>query len=435
MSISSSLNAGVMGLTVNAARLATISNNVANASTYGYKRAEADFSSLVLQQRRNAYAAGGVRVDTTKLVSERGALISTGSSTDLSIGGPGLIPVTDVSGTQQTSDTRDLLFAPTGAFSADQDGFLRTPGGLFLLGWEMESGSLGGVSRRSGSSLTPVNVNISQYSAEPTTEISLGVNLPAVDTEAGASGASYDLPVDYYDNLGKVQTLRATFTPTPAAAGAVATNQWTVDFVDEGAIPTAAVGQLTVTFNDTPLSGGSIASVSASGGASYDATTGKVAITLSNGAASLDIGKPGGSTGLTQLSASFSPYNIARNGSPIGDLQAIEVDRRGIMEAIYDTGFRRPIYQVPVAMVPNLNGLTPADNQAFRISQDSGDFYLWDAGDGPVGEVVGYSLMESTTDIGTEMTDLIKTQRAYASNAKIIQTVDQILQETTNIIR
>ena len=58
MTISSSLNAGVAGLNANASRLATISDNIANSSTYGYKRAVADFHSLVLSQGSGSYAAG-----------------------------------------------------------------------------------------------------------------------------------------------------------------------------------------------------------------------------------------------------------------------------------------------------------------------------------------------------------------------------------------
>ena len=58
-----------------------------------------------------------------------------------------------------------------------------------------------------------------------------------------------------------------------------------------------------------------------------------------------------------------------------------------------------------------------------------------DAGTGPVGVTLGFALEESTTDIASELTDLIQTQRAYSSNAKIIQTVDEVLQETTNLIR
>ncbi len=48
---------------------------------------------------------------------------------------------------------------------------------------------------------------------------------------------------------------------------------------------------------------------------------------------------------------------------------------------------------------------------------------------------VGFALEQSTTDIARELTNLIETQRAYSSNAKIIQTVDEMLQETTNIKR
>ena len=59
----------------------------------------------------------------------------------------------------------------------------------------------------------------------------------------------------------------------------------------------------------------------------------------------------------------------------------------------------------------------------------------WDAGDGPTGAIVGYAREGSTTDVAAELTDLIQTQRAYSSNAKVIQTVDEMLQETTNIKR
>ena len=75
------------------------------------------------------------------------------------------------------------------------------------------------------------------------------------------------------------------------------------------------------------------------------------------------------------------------------------------------------------------------DNQSFRVTRDSGSLYLWDPGSGPAGDVVGYTLMESNTDIATELTNLIETQRAYSSNAKIVQPVDEMLQETTNLKR
>ena len=52
-----------------------------------------------------------------------------------------------------------------------------------------------------------------------------------------------------------------------------------------------------------------------------------------------------------------------------------------------------------------------------------------------IGGVEGFAREQSTTDIANELTQLIQTQRAYSSNAKIIQTVDEMLQETTNLKR
>ena len=434
MSMSSSLNAGVMGLNVNSARLAAISNNVSNAQTYGYKRTEANFASMVLQQRQNAYAAGGVRVDTQVKVSERGSLISTGRSTDIAVAGRGLLPVTTPGGVDQAAEQRGLMLTPTGNFAPDAQGYLRTSGGLHLLGWPVDAaGETGAVSRRSGASLVPVNIDVAQFSAQPTTRIDLGVNLPAAATEAGADGDPYTLPLEVYDNLGKLQQVTAVFTPSVPGTGA--SNEWTVTLTDEAQDPPASVGTLTVTFDDTPEAGGTIGTVAAAGGAAYDPATGTARVQLASGPVDVVIGRPGDNSGLTQLSASFSPYSVSKNGAPVGDLALVEIDNFGTLYAVYDTGFRRPLYKVPVADVPNLDGLAAADNQAYTVSQESGDLYLWDAGTGPVGETAGYALMESATDIGTEMTDLIRTQRAYTSNAKIIQTVDEMLQETTNIIR
>lgn len=87
MTISSSLNAGVTGLNVNASKLATIADNIANSGTYGYKRADADFSSVSLTQSKGKYTAGGVNVKTFRDVAAQGALLTTSNPMDIAIGG------------------------------------------------------------------------------------------------------------------------------------------------------------------------------------------------------------------------------------------------------------------------------------------------------------------------------------------------------------
>ncbi|MEQ3651427.1 flagellar hook-basal body complex protein [Hyphomonas sp.] len=434
MSISSSLNAGVMGLNSNSSRLSAISDNIANSSTYGYKRSQVDFSSMVLQQQSSAYAAGGVRVSAFKDISATGSLISTGNATDLAVSGRGLVPVTDNTGVNSLSSERNLMLLPTGSFYADESGNLRTQSGLFLLGWPANSdGEIGNVSRNSGSNLEPVNIAASQYTASPTSRIELGINLPADATTAGGTGESYTLPIEYFDNLGRAQTLSIEFTPTVPAAGS--SNAWSVKIFDSAGDPAVSIGDLDITFADSAANGGRIDTLTASGGAVYDSSTGSITLNLPHGPVDVFMGRPSDSAGITQLSANFSPTSVSKDGAPIGDLQSVEIDENGYLQAIYNTGFRRTLYQIPVGDVPNMNGLKALDGQAFRVSAESGNLYLWDAGTGPVGSIEGYALMESTTDIAAELTDLIETQRAYSSSAKIVQTVDEMLQETTNLKR
>ena len=90
---------------------------------------------------------------------------------------------------------------------------------------------------------------------------------------------------------------------------------------------------------------------------------------------------------------------------------------------------------MPLVDLPNPNGMVALDRQTYRPSIDSGSFFLWDAGDGPTGDLVSFARQESATDVARELTDMIQTQRAYSSNARVVQTVDEMLQETTNIIR
>lgn len=434
MTISSSLNAGVAGLNVNATRLATISDNIANSSTNGYKRTDVDFSSMVLNQRSSIYAAGGVRATTFKDISAPGSLISTGSALDIAVNGQGMIPVTDVFGLNQDSSSRKFMMVPTGSFSADEDGFLRTVSGLHMLGWPAdESGNIGSVSRDSTSDLVPVNVGVSQFTASPTRSINLGLNLPASSTLPTGTGEPFTLPIEYFDTLGRSHT--ATFTFTPNVTAGSASNIWSVSVTDSGGDPNATIASFDVEFSDAAGSGGSLLSLTPGAGTTYDAATGQVTFDVITGPINAFVGSPGDSKGLTQLEAPFSPYDVTKDGAPIGNLQTVEIDAKGYVQAVYDTGFRRTLYQIPVSEVPNPNGMKAQNNQAYSVSPQSGDVYFWDAGSGPAGSYSGYALMESNTDIAAELTSLIETQRAYSSNAKIIQTVDEMLQETTNLKR
>lgn len=435
MSISSSLNAGVAGLAANATRLATISDNIANSSTYGYKRATADFESMVINQARGAgaYSAGGVRASTTRLIEERGALVGTSNALDLAVSGRGMLPVIPSVSIDNQMGQQPLMMTTTGAFRTDANGTLVTESGLVLLGWPANAdGTIPIMPRDTVAGLEPVVVNANQTAGDPTTVMNLGVNLPAVDTEAGAAGDALPLSVEYFGNLGTSETLGITFTPTVPATGS--SNEWTMVITDS-AQNDAVIGEYTLTFDDSRGNGGTLASVSVVSGGIYDPVTGTLDLTVAGGPLSMTIGRIGDTNGLTQLSDSFAPTAITKDGSPVGNLTAVEVDENGYLKATYDTGFIRTLYQIPLVDVPNQNGLITLDNQTFQVSPTSGSFFLWDAGDGPTGAIEGYAREGSAVDVAQELTNLIQTQRAYSSNAKVIQTVDEMLQETTNIKR
>jgi flagellar hook protein FlgE len=256
MTISSSLNAGVAGLAANANRLAAISDNIANSSTFGYKRVETDFHAMVISSGASKYSAGGVRSTTQRMIDQSGALIGTSNATDIAVRGRGFFPVTDLGSIGLDGTGTPLRLATTGSFRLDEDGILRTATGMVLMGVKANpDGSIPPFPRDTQAGLQPIQVPQNQLVGEPTTEVSLGINLPATNTMVGAAATPRDLSVEYFDNLGISRTLNITMTPVAPVAPATASNEWTVEIFDSATGGTL-VGEYNVTFNDARTGGG-----------------------------------------------------------------------------------------------------------------------------------------------------------------------------------
>ncbi len=258
------------------------------------------------------------------------------------------------------------------------------------------------------------------------------MNLPATATDAGASGDSQPLSVEYFDNLGKSESVNIELVPTVPGTGS--SNEWTMTLRDT-ASGGAVIGEYTLTFTDSRTAGGRLASVTAVSGGAYDPAAGTFVVNVAGGPMEIDVGQLGDPDGVTQLSDTFAPVSITRDGSAVATMTSVRVDEKGYVYANFDSGLSQRVYQIPLADVPNPNGLKALDSQTYAPSRDSGTFFLWNAGEGPTGELISFAREESTTDVATELTSMIQTQRAYSSSAKVIQTVDEMLQETTNIKR
>ena len=344
MTISSSLSAGVAGLNANATRLATISDNIANSSTFGYKRATTEFTSVVVGSTRGAatYSAGGVRASTTRLIEERGDLIGTGNALDLAIAGRGMLPVIPQVSMGNAISDLPMTMTRTGSFRTDADGVLRTESGLVLLGWPAEAdGTIPPFPRDTLAGLVPIVISPNQTAADPTTMMTLGVNLPATYTTAGSTAVPPSLSVEYFGNLGTSEALQIDFIPVVPATGA--SNQWTMQLRDS-AQGGALIGEYTLTFDDTRGAGGTLASVGVVSGGAYNGVDGTVTVNVAGGPLTIGLGRLGNPNGLTQLSDSFAPISISKNGSPVGNLTMVEIDETGFVNATYDTGFTKRLY-------------------------------------------------------------------------------------------
>ena len=203
MSINSALLAGVSGLVSNASALASISDNISNVNTTGYKRNQVDFSTMVTSQAvKGEYSAGGVQGVTHTYVSQQGLIQSAASSTDLAISGDGFFVVTTKGAGLTAADPRS--FTRAGSFQPDASGFLVNNAGLYLQGWPVQANGTFNINPSDVNSLSSINVKNLGAAVQQTGNVSLSANLnqtAAVSAaEATYNGTTVASMADYASN-------------------------------------------------------------------------------------------------------------------------------------------------------------------------------------------------------------------------------------------
>ena len=429
MSIGSALQAGVSGLRSLSTKLAVISNNIQNSQTPGYKRFDTQFSSLVTSTGGGggSFSAGGVSTNVRSQISLEGTPIGASESTFLSIGGSGFFAVSTERAGGEFALTR------AGSFLPDETGALVNAAGYYLQGFPLNPDGTyanGAPNLTSFNNLETVNIGAINGTATPSTAVRFSGNVPQ-----GAAGP-FETGVQYYDQFGAAQNLTFNWVNTGA-------NTWDLEIYD-GPVAGPPLGTLTnIDFSGAapgstpglPNYGGA-----AAGGAlgAFVAADGTFDITLPTGQViSASIGAEDTPTGITQFAGDAGDYNpeTFSDGAPLGALQGIEISEEGIVIAVFDTGERRPVYEIPLAEVANPDGLTTIDGNAYQLSASSGDLRLGGAAAGGRGSVNERSIETSNVDISEELTALIETQRAYSSNATVVRTADEMLEEVTRLKR
>lgn len=240
-----------------------------------------------------------------------------------------------------------------------------------------------------------------------------------------------------YDSFGTGHDFEMSFLKT-------GTNTWQVEIYSKvngdiaTSLPDNQVAFGTVVFNGD----GSLRNVSAG-------LTNPINVTWTNGAVPSSItmdwgtaGQPFGTVGATEigmtngLSQFDSDYSVAfvdQNGAAVGTLIGVTIDEQGNVYANYNNGESQALYRLPLADFANPNGLKSVTGNVFLQTQASGIVNLREAGDSGMGSIQSGALESSNVELSEELTDMIVAQRAYQSNAKVISTSDELLEELNRL--
>src|SRR6185312_10873032 len=449
MSLNSAMQSGVAGLVANSVALSTISNNIANVNTVGYKQGATDFESLVTNAGGDsALNAGGVMATNQQLVDQQGQLTQTSSPLDLAISGQGFFVTTSQATNVTPTDPRS--FTRAGSFTVNSQGYLVNSAGLVLQGWLADPNGKITPNPSSLTSLQSINVSQVGGAVEPTTTIGINANLDsaqAISAAATAAGASppgvgaynpatnsmamnesnpatgvqpdFTIQVPISDSQGGQHTVQLDLlkssTPNEWYAELVATpasDVVTGSGLSNGQIATGLVafnstGQIDSTkttlfnmANPTLTFGVSNAAAPGPGQVNWAPALGiaaqSVTLNLNGGA--------GATGGITQLDSQSVTQSITTNGTAFGNLTNVEIDANGIVTAVFSNGVTRPIAQVAIATFPNPDGLTPVNGDAFQVSQNSGTYTLEQPGAGGAVQIDPSTLESSTVDLSSQLT-------------------------------
>ncbi len=411
MSLYGIMRTGVSGMAAQSNKLSTVSDNIANVNTTGYKRASTEFSSLILKSGSGNYDSGAVETTVRYAISDAGHTQFTTSTTDLSVQGNGFFVVSNADNTQQ-------YLTRAGSFVPDSQGNLVNAAGFYLLG---QPGKVTNFSQNSLSGMQIVNISqVSQVPVPSTAGTLTTGNLdPKAAVIAGPPGpASYSSKssIVAYDNIGQAVTVDLYMSHTGNVAGM--SDTWQIQAYDS-ATGNALGASGTYTFDTTTAGKGALAAASAKT-LTFPVTGGTtVTMDLSN---------------MTQAGTDFS-FKATVNGSAPSAIDKIDIDDKGFVTAVLKNGQQQTLYTLMLADVPSPDNLTPEPGNVYSTNQNSGNAQAGNAGTGGLGTIQSGSLEDSNVDLADELTGMIEAQRGFTANSKSFQTGADLLDVVVNLKR
>lgn len=495
--MNSSLYIGATGMKTLSSGMNVISNNIANVSTIGYKQQTALFSDVFYAQQGSVgdwwdaqtdskVALGqvgqGVQLDAVLTRYGQGSLESSNTVTDMAISGKGFFQVTSANGEQ--------YYTRAGDFRADNEGVLRTPAGMALMGYKFaEDGTKGALAQvtidkfakmpakattsvdmrfnvgqsedKAVDSTNPYFSLLGQYDATSTPPISSsGYGYAQSITMYGADGTAHSATI-YFD--GAPSTGTGTTVEYLIASDADS-NGGTAEALMTGTLSFNSSGELVGMSAYTPSTTGSTdladwnaATLSADGLPQMTANGSTVSVNLGISATGGWQNTPGNAasvgtdpTALASMGNAYtrsadattnytssSPVTRSRtqDGYAEGSLNGISISADGTVVGKFSNNESMDLWQIPICRFTSEDGLRREGNNLFSATEESGAMEMGVAGTENYGKVSAYNIENSNVDMSQEMVNMIINQRGFQSNSKVVTTADQMLQKAMELKR
>lgn len=453
MSINRIFSNGVSGLTAQSNALSVISDNVANATTNGYKRSEAQFSDVRVNDKFGRFFDGaGVEGSQRLLADKQGAVAQTGVTTNAAILGNGFFIVQDVDNAFGDRQATSAVLTETGNepeltragdFSPDAWGHLVNSAGRALLGQRLTEGTAP-TAITSVDQLELVSMDDMAGYFEGSSVVSIKASLP-INQAVSETG-----------DLTTVSPVKTVVTAIDASGAPAAVGLSMIKTADDPVLGTTwEIYQTDVTYEDgtaapgaptTPTLLGSLSF--GPGGAPTGGTNGdSIAMAMSLGSnfntVNLDVGAYNEATGLAVTATgttSATSFSNSTDGIVADTLSEVKLTDDGYIRATYRGGESRDFYRIPNGYVRNAQGLDAVSGNAYNVTADSGELQFKIFGSKAAGTaaaderatvgaaLVANSVEQSNTDLSQEFTTMIVAQRTYSANSKVVTTADEMTQ-------
>ncbi|MDR3332147.1 MAG: flagellar hook-basal body complex protein, partial [Synergistaceae bacterium] len=139
--------------------------------------------------------------------------------------------------------------------------------------------------------------------------------------------------------------------------------------------------------------------------------------------------------GVTGFGSTTTTKPIYQDGYAMGILQNYSVGQDGVITGAYSNGKNLPIAQVALAMFANPGGLTKVGDTCFAESTNSGIALIQGPMEGGSGSIASQTIEMSNVDLSEEFVNLIRAQRGFQANTRVVTTSDQVLEELINMKR